>query len=188
MLTGRQKAKPIAEVANGRCSECHAMDARRGPILVDQRYFFDHATHRGELARGPELRCTSCHTDTGAESHFAVDTNSCITCHFKTASPPAPVGRAGCVSCHGVPQTAAFDHTGASVAASDASCLECHEGCRPGRPRSSAAHATATTKGGDAPDRLREGGSRDSRQGRDGCDWCHGVVHHGSIDTVPAAD
>ncbi len=132
MLTGRQKAKPIAEVADGRCNECHAPEALRGSILVGNRYLFDHSTHLGPIARGPELRCTSCHTDTGAEAHFAVDTNACFTCHFKTASPPAPVGRAGCISCHGVPQAAAFDHADACVEATDATCLGCHEGMSTG--------------------------------------------------------
>ncbi len=191
MLTGRQKAKPIAEVDDGRCSECHAMEALRGPILVDQRYLFDHETHRGALARGPELRCTSCHTDTGAESHFAVDTNACMTCHFKTASPPAPVGRAGCVSCHGVPRTAAFDHADASVAASDASCLECHEGMSTGttavevrrcRHCHNEGAETLRTASAKAVHEIHVKGKGT------GCDWCHGVVHHGSIDTASAAD
>ena len=191
MVTGRQKAKPIAEIDNGRCSECHALEALRGPVLVDQRYLFDHGIHLGPLARGPELRCTSCHTDTGAEAHFAVDTNSCFTCHFKTASPPAPVGKAGCVSCHGVPQTAAFDHAGAVVEASDASCLECHDGMSSGttavevrRCRHCHAEAAAVLRVA-APAAVHE--RHVSGKGI-GCDWCHGVVHHGAVDTIAEAD
>ncbi|HEY0592184.1 MAG TPA: NapC/NirT family cytochrome c, partial [Thermoanaerobaculia bacterium] len=190
MLTGRQKAKPIAEVDNGRCSECHAPAALQGPRLVDGRYLFDHANHLGPLARGPELRCTSCHTDTGAEAHFAVDTNACVTCHFETASPPAPVGRAGCVSCHAVPATGAFDHAGAGVAADDGACAGCHEGMSTGTTAVEVRRCRHCHDEGAAALEAAAPAAVHSKHvtGKGiGCDWCHGVVHH-AVDGVAKAD
>jgi hypothetical protein len=137
-ITHTQAHRPVAQVNNATCLSggCHSMETLRQPLFVHQTYFFDHLKHLGSLPRGPELRCTSCHTAVDTESRFAVDTNACFTCHFKTATETRPATAIGCVGRHGVPtRTAAgFDHVAGGVTATDAACRSCHEPVSSGSP------------------------------------------------------
>lgn len=193
-ITHTQAHRPVAQVNNATClsSGCHSLETLRQTLYVRQTYFFNHANHLGAIARGPELRCTSCHTAVDTGTHFAVDTNACFTCHFKSASETQPATAIGCVSCHGVPtQTAGgFDHAAAGVAASDQSCLSCHEHAASGSPAVEArechhCHAEATGA-------LLSAGTPfiHSKHVTDkgvACDWCHGVVKHGKLDVLASA-
>ena len=145
-LTGAPASKPAARVSDETClgSGCHSTRELVGVRYARRVYNFNHATHLGSAFRaagfggpggypaknwrGPELRCTSCHTDVGPESHFAVDTNACFTCHFETTGPggtePRPsIAGVGCVNCHAVPKGERghdrFDHAAAGVTPDD---------------------------------------------------------------------
>jgi len=195
-ITHTQAHRPIAQVNNTTClsSGCHSIDALAQPLYVRQTYFFNHAKHLGMIARGPELRCTSCHTAVSTESHFAVDTNACFTCHFKAASEPRPATAIGCVSCHCVPvvrQAGGFDHAAAGATASDESCASCHERVAAGSPAvepRECRHCHAET----AVSLLAAGSTAiHSKHVTDkgvACDWCHGVVRHGNLDVLAASN
>jgi len=194
-ITHTQAHRPVAQVNNTTClsSGCHSIEALAQPLYVRQTYFFNHAKHLGTIARGPELKCTSCHTAVNTESHFAVDTNACFTCHFKAASEARPATAIGCVSCHGVPtQTAGgFDHVAGGVAANDAACMSCHEHAASGSPAVEARqchHCHA-----EAPATLLTAGapfihSKHVTEKGVACDWCHGVVRHGNLDVLAASN
>jgi nitrate/TMAO reductase-like tetraheme cytochrome c subunit len=194
-ITHTQAHRPVAQVNNSTClsSGCHSMQALQRTLYVRQTYYFDHSKHLGALDRGPDLRCTSCHTAVGTESHFAVDTNACFTCHFKAASETRPASAIGCVSCHGVPkQTAAgFDHVAGGVTATDAACMSCHEHASSGSPAVEARqchHCHAET-----PATLLSAGTPfiHSKHVTDkgvACDWCHGVVKHGNLEMTASAN
>ena len=195
-ITHTQAHRPIAQVNNTTClsSGCHSIEALAQPLYVRQTYFFNHAKHLGAIARGPELKCTSCHTAVNTESHFAVDTNACFTCHFKAASEPRPATAIGCVSCHGVPggrQDGGFDHAAAGVRASDESCVSCHERVAAGSPaveprQCRHCHAeTAATLLAAATPAIHSKHVTDKGVA---CDWCHGVVRHGNLDVLAASN
>jgi nitrate/TMAO reductase-like tetraheme cytochrome c subunit len=203
-LTGASSApKPAARVSDETClrSGCHSTRDLAGVRYPRRLFYFNHATHlRGTFVaaslgapaknwRGPELRCTSCHTDVGPESHFAVDTNACFTCHFETGTEPRPaIATVGCVNCHAVPQGGApsgpgsdrFDHVAAGVTP-DADCAGCHAGLSRGSvavEERQCRHCHLER----SEDLLRAGTTAIHRQHvRDaaiGCDWCHGVIRH----------
>lgn len=188
-LTGTQRGKPTARVGDETClrSGCHARERLPQAQYVGGKFYFRHGAHLGALERGPELRCTSCHADTGPESHFAVDTNACFTCHFRAASPPRPATAVGCVACHGVPQgprgSATFDHGTAGVARTDSACAACHAGVSRGsgaveQRRCRHCHI-------ERAERLMPAGisaihARHVRGEALACDWCHSVIRHGA--------
>lgn len=210
-LTGAPASKPAARVSDGIClrSGCHSVRELAGVRYVRHLYYFNHATHLGSTFaaaslgapaknwRGPELRCTSCHTDVGPESHFAVDTNACFTCHFKTVGDPRPsIAGVGCVNCHAVPQGGVpsgpgadrFDHAAAGVTPGD-DCAGCHAGLSRGSvavEERQCRHCHLER----SEDLLRAGTTAIHRQHvRDaaiGCDWCHGVIRH-HLDRQPVA-
>ncbi len=91
-LTGTQGFKPIAAVRNDTClaSGCHSMAQLQKTLFVRNTYYFRHDSHLSTMARGPELRCTSCHGQASDETHFAVDTNAVSRA---TSKPPASRGQ-----------------------------------------------------------------------------------------------
>jgi len=182
-LTGTQAYKPVAEVKNETClkSDCHSADELAQRLHIAEAYYFNHSMHLSSTGRGPQLRCTSCHTDVGPEMHFGVDTNTCFTCHFQ------PATAVGCVACHGLPEGArgasGFDHAASGVIATDETCLSCHAELTRGTPavEERGCRRCHLAK----PAELLATNSRAIHQkhvnGRGiGCDWCHGVVKHGS--------
>ncbi len=215
-LTGAPVSKPAARVSDDTClrSGCHSTRELTGVLHARRLFYFNHATHlRGTFAqaglgapgknwRGPELRCTSCHTDVGPESHFAVDTNACFTCHFETGGPngldPRPaIAGVGCVNCHAVPQGGVpsgpgaepFDHAAAGVTPS-ADCAGCHAGLSHGSvavEERQCRHCHLER----SEDLLRAGETaihrRHVRDDAIGCDWCHGVIRH-HLDRQPVAN
>ncbi len=221
-LTGAPATKPAAIVNDATCLHggCHSTRELTGVLYARRLFYFNHAKHLGSTFaaasfdgpgggpspakdwRGPELRCTSCHTDVGPESHVAVDTNACFTCHFETAGSSAPspqpsIAGVGCVACHAVPQGGApagagagqFDHAAAGVTPDDAVCAGCHADLSRGSMAvedRQCRHCHLER----SQDLLRAGETAIHRQHvRDaaiGCDWCHGVIRH-RLDRQPVA-
>lgn len=128
-ITGTYGTKPWAEIEDAAClrSGCHVeMDLNRD---IDFRgVMFNHQEHLGELRRGKQLRCTSCHSQIVQGQHVTVTEGTCFLCHFKERPPSEPV--AGCVGCHPSPprletaQGAVIDHP--QYVQNLVSCLTCH--------------------------------------------------------------
>src|SRR5512134_2086562 len=101
-VTGAYGMKPWAEIEDAAClrSGCHS--ERKVEGLVDYAgVSFDHTEHLGELRRGKQLRCTSCHSQIVQGEHLAVTPVTCFLCHFKDRPAGDPV--AGCTGCHPSP-------------------------------------------------------------------------------------
>ena len=128
-ITGAYGVKPWAEIEDAAClrSGCHS--ERKVEGLVDYKGVrFDHASHLGELRRGKQLRCTSCHSQIVQGQHVAVTDATCFLCHFKDRPPGAPI--AGCTGCHPTPPRVespagyVVDH--AQYVRDRISCISCH--------------------------------------------------------------
>jgi len=208
-MTGTQSAKPTAHVNDQNClrSGCHTVGQLAATRYVRRVYYFSHATHmRGAFLaaglrvdektwRGPDLRCTSCHTDVGPESHFAVDTNACFTCHFHGGGEPEPViAGVGCVGCHAVPAgergAGRFEHAAAGVTANDEACAGCHAGLTHGSQvveERRCRHCHLEHSEG----LLRAGAPAIHREHVRGqgiaCDWCHDEIRHRQEPQVEAS-
>ena len=147
-VTGAYGTKPWAEIEDAAClrSGCHSLRKVEG-VVSFQGVRFDHTQHLGELRRGKQLRCTSCHSQIVQGDHLAVEQTTCNLCHFKERDPGEPL--AGCIGCHRSPprvvSSAGFvvDHeqyvedlvpcischqqvTEGSGAAEEARCWNCH--------------------------------------------------------------
>ncbi|HEY7193781.1 MAG TPA: cytochrome c3 family protein [Gemmatimonadales bacterium] len=128
-ITGAYGTKPWAEIEDAAClrSGCHSERKVEG-IVMYKGVRFDHTAHLGELRRGKQLRCTSCHSQIVQGDHVAVTEATCILCHFKDRPPGAPIG--GCTGCHPAPPRVVsaggyvVDH--AQYVQDRVSCLSCH--------------------------------------------------------------
>ncbi|MCC6907705.1 MAG: NapC/NirT family cytochrome c [Phycisphaerales bacterium] len=126
-VTRTYGSKPHAEIRDESCLRegCHDQRLLEGLVeweVPTQRgdkikIHFNHAPHLGELRRGKELRCSSCHSQIVQGQHLVVTLDTCFTCHFKGVKH----GRdeevlGGCGSCHGAPKgdirlaTGLFNH------------------------------------------------------------------------------
>ena len=128
-ITGSYGVRPWAEIEDAAClrSGCHS--ERKVEGVVDYKGVrFDHTAHLGELRRGKQLRCTSCHSQIVQGQHLAVTEATCFLCHFKDRPPGAPV--AGCTGCHPSPPRIespggyVVDHS--QYVRDRVSCLSCH--------------------------------------------------------------
>jgi hypothetical protein len=101
-VTGAYGTKPWAEIEDAAClrSGCHSLRKVEG-VVSYRGVRFDHTQHLGELRRGKQLRCTSCHSQIVQGNHVAVEQTTCNLCHFKGTDPGEPLG--GCVGCHADP-------------------------------------------------------------------------------------
>jgi nitrate/TMAO reductase-like tetraheme cytochrome c subunit len=104
-----------------------------GPSLghADISRSADEKAPAADAPRGPELRCTSCHTQVVVSTHIQVTESTCFLCHFKGAM----AGRelrpiAGCTGCHQTPPgdivlgTIRFSHE--EVRRRGVACQSCH--------------------------------------------------------------
>jgi hypothetical protein len=128
-ITGSYGTKPWAEIEDAAClrSGCHS--ERKVEGVVDYKGVrFDHTTHLGELRRGKQLRCTSCHSQIVQGDHVAVTQGTCFLCHFKDRPAGAPI--AGCIGCHSSPprivSAAGYVVDHAQYVQDRVSCLSCH--------------------------------------------------------------
>jgi nitrate/TMAO reductase-like tetraheme cytochrome c subunit len=102
-LAGVPMTKPHAEIEDASCLRdgCHETRLIKSQVLFKGTITFDHARHLGELRRGKQLRCTSCHSQIVQGQHLAVTESVCFTCHFKGQIHDRltdPI--AGCTGCH----------------------------------------------------------------------------------------
>ncbi len=126
-VTRTYEEKPWAEIEDAACTRegCH-IEQRLG-IVSFQGVRFDHAQHLGELRRGKDLRCTSCHSQIVQGEHLTVTSTTCNLCHFKDR----PVGQplSGCLGCHPSPPNVEYegvpiDHD--QIVRDMVSCSKCH--------------------------------------------------------------
>ncbi|MCC7147068.1 MAG: NapC/NirT family cytochrome c [Phycisphaeraceae bacterium] len=140
-ITGTYGSKPHAEVRDSSClrSGCHEKRLLEGKVEwsvptqrgLEVKIHFDHAPHLGDLRRGKQLRCVSCHSQIVQGQHIVVTLDTCFICHFKgmkRGRNEEVVG--GCGSCHGAPKgtirlaTGDYDH--ASFLERGVTCENCH--------------------------------------------------------------
>jgi len=98
-VTGSYGMKPWAEIEDASClrSGCHIEDELVGELeFLGVRY--NHLEHLGELRRGKQLQCASCHSQMVQGDHVAVTKATCFLCHFKEQPDGEPL--AGCTGCH----------------------------------------------------------------------------------------
>jgi nitrate/TMAO reductase-like tetraheme cytochrome c subunit len=130
-VTGAYGAtRPWAEIEDAAClrSGCHTLRKVEG--VVDYRGVrFDHTQHLGQLRRGKQLRCTSCHSQIVQGDHLSVTESTCFLCHFKGRE--GEVLSTGCVDCHRSPprvvSPAGFVVDHAQYVDDLVSCISCHE-------------------------------------------------------------
>lgn len=101
-FTGTATTRPWAKLEDAAClrSGCHSTRLIEGEVDY-KGVRFDHTKHLGQVRRGIELHCTSCHSQIVQGSHIAVTENTCALCHFKGRPEGKPV--ATCTGCHPSP-------------------------------------------------------------------------------------
>jgi nitrate/TMAO reductase-like tetraheme cytochrome c subunit len=126
-LTRTYEEKPWAEIEDAACTRegCH-LEQRLG-VVSYLGVRFDHAQHLGELRRGKDLRCTSCHSQIVQGEHLTVTPTTCNLCHFKDRPIGQPLG--GCLGCHPSPPNLEYegvpiDHE--QIVRDLVSCSKCH--------------------------------------------------------------
>jgi nitrate/TMAO reductase-like tetraheme cytochrome c subunit len=126
-VTRTFEEKPWAEIEDAACTRegCH-LEQRLG-VVSYLGVRFDHRQHLGELQRGKDLRCTSCHSQIVQGEHLTVTPSSCALCHFKDRPEGQPLG--GCMGCHPAPpnleyQGVPIDHE--QIVRDLVSCAKCH--------------------------------------------------------------
>jgi len=121
------KSKPWAEIPDESCLRqgCHDKRLLEGRVQF-KRVVFDHQVHLGDLRRGKNLRCTSCHSQIVQGDHITVTESSCFICHFKASEHYPDI--ASCSHCHLREDLSSdkvrFNHTVAYE--NDFSCDKCH--------------------------------------------------------------
>ena len=72
------KSKPWAEIPDESClrAGCHDKRLLEGRVQF-KSVVFDHRVHLGDLRRGKQLRCTSCHSQIVQGDHITVTESSC---------------------------------------------------------------------------------------------------------------
>jgi nitrate/TMAO reductase-like tetraheme cytochrome c subunit len=129
-VTGTYGMKPWAEIEDAAClrSGCHEQRKLEGEVVY-KGVRFNHAHHLGQLRRGKQLRCTSCHSQIVQGDHLSVTESTCYLCHFKETPEGEPI--AGCTGCHVDPPRVELadgtvvDHP--QYIKDMVSCVSCHE-------------------------------------------------------------
>ena len=122
--------RPAAEIPDASClrSGCHEKRLLTGRVDF-QGVPFDHRPHLGEIRRGMQLRCTSCHSQIVQGTHMTVTTSTCFLCHFKNELFNEGLG--ACTRCHQIPDEK-FDLGGGVMFSHDLAyekgvdCVNCH--------------------------------------------------------------
>lgn len=128
-ITGTYGTKPWAEIEDAAClrSGCHSERKLEGKVNY-KGIIFDHSQHLGQLRRGKQLRCTSCHSQIVQGQHVTVTESTCILCHFKDRPAGQPI--AGCTGCHRAPprivSPAGFVVDHPQYVRDEVSCVGCH--------------------------------------------------------------
>ncbi len=129
------RRKPWAEIEDASClqSGCHETRLLEGKVPF-QGVVFDHKAHLGELRKGKQLRCTSCHSQVVQGEHILVTETTCFLCHMKQdgdVNLVAETPLSDCKTCHdwsAIPPDHLpdfrYDHT--EVVRQDLDCMRCH--------------------------------------------------------------
>ena len=123
---------PWAEIGDESClqSECHDTRTLEGEVTF-HAVVFDHADHLGEMRRGKQLRCTSCHSQVVQGEHILVTESTCFLCHFKPDPIAGITGLAESVDISGHPVTTASAAQDTEIDAvtfeSLSNCKTCHK-------------------------------------------------------------
>lgn len=134
LVTRKYSSKPYAQIEDASCLRmgCHATNILAGKMTYKKGVRFDHRFHLGDLRRGKQLRCTSCHGQIVVGTHIEVTDSTCYLCHLKRVEGQTrflPLG--DCTTCHEVPQKDiqfqgfTFNHLD-FVGAPHVSCEKCH--------------------------------------------------------------
>ena len=96
-ISGKTPERPHAEISDASCLQkgCHRIDDLQKDMIY-KNVAFSHRKHLGELRRGMELRCTSCHAQPVQGVHLTVHETNCFICHYYKAGPK---GEGECLSC-----------------------------------------------------------------------------------------
>ncbi|MFC2085785.1 cytochrome c3 family protein [Bacteroidota bacterium] len=129
------RRKPWAEIDDASCllSGCHSTRKLEGKVKF-KGVNFDHTGHLGELRRGKELRCTSCHSQVVQGEHILVTETTCFLCHMKESENIEFTSNeklGNCTTCHNWSDVSPeemeeyrFDHTKVTELGLD--CAKCH--------------------------------------------------------------
>lgn len=129
-VTDTAGPRPAAEISDASClrSGCHETRLLSGRLEY-KGIPFDHAPHLLNVARGKQLRCTSCHSQIVQGTHMTVTASTCFLCHFKDGHLNEGLG--ACTRCHQIPEQqydlgggVMFDHDLAFERGVD--CGKCH--------------------------------------------------------------
>ncbi len=88
-VLNRTSNKPSASVSVMSCtrSGCHTTDTLKSKKIDTGVFKFDHSKHLGEKHLGVEITCTTCHSHVKGNTHFEVNTTTCVTCHLTELAP-----------------------------------------------------------------------------------------------------
>jgi hypothetical protein len=193
-ITGTYGLRPWAEIEDAAClrSGCHATRKLEGEVVF-AGVRFDHTEHLGELRRGKQLRCTSCHSQIVQGEHLTVTRSTCFLCHFKDRPEGDPV--AGCTGCHASPprvvSPAGFVVEHADYVRDMVSCVSCHDNVRDG---SGAADRGRCFICHNEPERLEQFDDTDTMhrihiaEHNVECAQCHLEIRHGTMAHDASAD
>ncbi|HEY5123192.1 MAG TPA: cytochrome c3 family protein [Ignavibacteria bacterium] len=127
-IAGSYNPRPRAQVDDKICLDCHESQNLKKQTAFEMNISFNHSDHLGDLKRGKNLRCTSCHARGEQEQHFVLNKNVCFTCHFKGAERGHSV--TGCSVCHGIPKKIVkhngFQFNHESYLKIGVDCSQCH--------------------------------------------------------------
>ncbi len=191
-ITGTYGTRFWAEVEDSSCLRegCHSSRLLSGEVEYLNGIKFNHAAHLGELRRGKQLKCTSCHSAIAMGDHLTVTESVCFTCHFKKDEAGDDIS--DCTICHDAPEGVteyegvSFDHSAYLNEGSSVACKKCHTGVTIGngevQPRACVrCH----------PDRTLEVGTHDElhkthiTDRKVECFECHEEIVHGRHEVSP---
>ena len=135
-LSGKRPSMPHAQISDASCLQkgCHKIEDLQGDMIY-KNVAFSHRKHLGELRRGMELRCASCHAQLVQGKHLTVHEINCFICHYYKAGPKGEeecisCAIGGCTSCHVEPKGDikingwSFNHR--KYIARGVACVKCH--------------------------------------------------------------
>lgn len=136
VVTKKYSSRPYAQIEDASClrSGCHSTKLLGGKLTYKKGIRFDHNFHLGDMRRGKQLRCTSCHSQIVQGTHIEVTDTTCYLCHFKEreGEPKGLLPLGNCTTCHEYPkkdfqfQGFTFNHMD-FVGTRHVACDKCHK-------------------------------------------------------------
>jgi nitrate/TMAO reductase-like tetraheme cytochrome c subunit len=132
-VTKTYSTRFYAEIEDAAClrSGCHETRLLDTAITFKQNIQFNHKHHLGEIRRGKQLRCVSCHSQIVVGEHMTVTEKVCFLCHFKDRVDGVhPQGQKFCTTCHQSPkkdiQVGGTTYNHADFVNRGVPCQNCH--------------------------------------------------------------